>query len=98
MKGETLNCGQCRMPFKQRNAQGPRPKYCSNACRQAAFRAASVNCHLHPHRQALLTLRSGHRVCLECSYVCWLFMWMSRTSAMEPCPPWAGRNIRLVEN
>jgi hypothetical protein len=39
VKGETLNCRQCRMPFKQRNATGPEPLFCSNACRQAAHRA-----------------------------------------------------------
>lgn len=34
-----LRCEQCHRDFESDSTRGPRPRYCSGACRQAAFRA-----------------------------------------------------------
>jgi hypothetical protein len=34
---EQVYCERCEQPF-QRRASGPKPAYCSNSCRQAAYR------------------------------------------------------------
>jgi hypothetical protein len=36
--GEPLICQQCERAFKRQAATGPRPKFCSGACRQRALR------------------------------------------------------------
>lgn len=38
-----LRCERCRRRFEHEPRRGPFPKYCSGACRQAAFRARHAN-------------------------------------------------------
>lgn len=89
MKGETLNCRQCRMPFKQRNATGPEPLFCSGACRQAAFRLR--------HGTALSKLNQDERSRLES---CWRMLNnMKAVLAKGEAPPvsWAEHCIDMLE-